>query len=72
MAAFNVNVSSQENELSGVLLANVEALAGGESSSGHSLTCGKGGIRMCKATCGIHQVTMENYGDGKSSTFTCS
>jgi hypothetical protein len=38
----------------------------------HKLECGSSGVKMCKGTCGIHQVTLENYGDGKSSTFSCT
>ena len=41
------------------------------TSSTHSLSCGKSGIKMCEATCGVHQVTMRNYGDGSPASFTC-
>lgn len=71
LAAFNVNLDNENNDLSLLSLANVEALAS-ETTISHNLSCKNAGVKMCKATCGIHQVTMENYGDGKVGTFTCT
>jgi ethanolamine utilization microcompartment shell protein EutL len=73
VTAFNVNLNSQSKNLSALSLANIEILAYGEPTNGttHSLSCGSAGIKMCEGTCGIHQVTLKNYGDGKSSTFKC-
>ena len=51
---------------------NVEALARGESgSSKHTLDCGKGAIKLCKATCGRCQVTLEVWGAGSPAELTC-
>ncbi|WP_080904330.1 NVEALA domain-containing protein [Parabacteroides sp. Marseille-P3160] len=38
VATFNINLSSQENKLSGIALANIEALASGEWT-GDGWTC---------------------------------
>lgn len=53
-------------------LENVVALAVGEGGGNtHTLECGSSGVKMCKATCGIHQVEVTNYGNGKTATFKC-
>jgi hypothetical protein len=72
VAAWNVNLNSQSNELSGAMLMNAEALANENGGTTHSLNCGSAGIKACSATCSIHQVTLTNYGNGGSSTFTCN
>jgi hypothetical protein len=74
VTAFNVKFKSQSKNLSALSLVNIEMLAYGEPSGGttHSLSCGNSGIKMCEGSCGIHQVTLKNYGDGKNSSFKCS
>jgi hypothetical protein len=67
------NISKSDVALSDMALANVEALATGEGAGGsHTLSCGSTGIKMCKATCGIHQVTIEAWGNGSPTTLTCN
>ena len=67
---------AQDKEiLSDLALANVEALAGGESGGGgtvHSLECGQAGLKMCEATCGRCNVTLKAWGNGGSTRLTCS
>jgi hypothetical protein len=76
LAAMNVSVNTRDNglsDLSDVALDNIEALATGEGVGGsHTLSCGSSGIKMCKATCGIHQVTVEAWGNGSPATLTCN
>jgi hypothetical protein len=70
----SISFNEKSDGLSAISLANVEALATGEGGAGgsHTLNCGTAGIKMCKATCGIHQVTIENWGNGSPATFTCN
>ena len=70
----NIYLSKDKFKLSGLILANVEALANSNESSAvtHTLNCGSSGVKACTATCVRCNVKMTNYGDGKSSTFTCS
>jgi hypothetical protein len=64
-----MNFNKKSEGLSANSLANIEALAAGEGAGGsHTLSCGPAGIKMCKATCGIHQVTVEAWGNGSLNT----
>jgi hypothetical protein len=73
IAMLNMNFNKNAEGLSAISLANIEALATGEGTGGsHTLSCGPAGIKMCKATCGIHQVTLEVWGNGSPATFSCN
>ncbi|MDL2291704.1 NVEALA domain-containing protein [Bacteroides sp. OttesenSCG-928-F21] len=69
---YNVYTSQKEIGLSDLALNNIEALASNESGNRHTLECGASGVKMCEATCGIHQVTLKAWGNGKTATMTCN
>ena len=70
---YNMFKVQQNVPFSDIALANVEALANGEGSgTSHTLDCGTAGIKMCRATCGKCNVTLETWGNGKTATLTCS
>lgn len=72
MTGYNMyNVQKEKENLSELTLANIEALANGESGKRHTLDCGKSGLKACSATCNKCQVTLTAYGNGKTATFTC-
>ena len=57
-----------------LIFANVEALASsseGGATGGHSLECGKGTIKLCKAKCGRCQVELEVWGAGSPVILHC-
>lgn len=69
---FNININVSDKDSSLLYLANVEALAAeSDNNVTHTLECESKGIKMCKATCDKHNVTLEKYGSGKTSVFTC-
>lgn len=73
VVGYNVHASHNNVKLSDLALANVEALAGNESSATtHTLECGASGVKMCEATCGRCNVTLKAWGNGKTATLTCS
>ena len=57
-----VKSAHKENESPlSLIFANVEALASsseGGATGGHSLECGKGTIKLCKAKCGLEVETL--------------
>ncbi|GHV27015.1 hypothetical protein FACS1894176_08470 [Bacteroidia bacterium] len=74
VAAFNVNVNSQKNDLSDLSLANVEALAS-EGSGGNSVTCYSSSKSSSGSTyydCGNCSKQFNSKGTGNSGTCTTS
>ena len=70
---YSVYESQKEKGLTDTALANVEALANGESSGvTHTLECNDTGLKMCEGTCNRCQVTIRSWGSGGTSKFTCS
>ena len=68
---YNVFQSQRVEELSDLMIANVEALTSGESGSKHSLECGGSGLKVCSGSCGKCNVTLRAFGNGKTAIFTC-
>ena len=70
-----VKSAHKENESPlSLIFANVEALASsseGGATGGHSLECGKGTIKLCKAKCGRCQVELEVWGTGSPVILHC-
>lgn len=52
MAGYSVYTSQQKSEMSDLALANVEALAGGESGTNTTWSC-RGSVNKCHAKCGL-------------------
>lgn len=71
LAGWNYNRNNNKVKLSALVLENVEALADGETGKTHKLKCGASGIKMCEATCGIHQITLKAWGNGGTAEITC-
>ena len=74
IGAINVFNANKTETLSNIALANVEALASsseGGATGGHSLECGKGTIKLCKAKCGRCQVELEVWGAGSPVILHC-
>lgn len=70
---YNIYTTQNENTLSDLALANVEALAGGETGGvTHTLECGASGVKMCEAECGRCNTTLKAWGNGKTASLTCS
>lgn len=68
-------VQSMDNRtvLTDLVLENIEALAGNEGTgTSHTLSCGSPGVKMCEGSCGRCNVTIKNWGNGKTATLTCS
>jgi hypothetical protein len=70
VAAWNVNLNSQDNELSNVYLANVEALANGESTPINP-SCWNGGVGS--SSCSIDGgIQINGYGVSSSCSVSCT
>jgi hypothetical protein len=73
VAAWNVNLNSQSDDLSGISLANVEALADDESASGNTVTCYSSSDAKKGSTyydCGSCTKQFNSKGTGSSSSCT--
>lgn len=74
VTGYNAIPSYNKSSLSELVLANIEALASPDETSEtiHTLSCGTPGVKMCEGTCGRCNVTLKNWGNGKTATLTCS
>lgn len=72
-AGYSAYDSLSEDKLTGIVLANIEALANGAEggSSTHTLVCTDKGLKICEATCGRCNVTLKSIGTGGTVSITC-
>jgi hypothetical protein len=75
VATFNLNVANRDSATSDVSLANVEALASGESGTGNAVTCYSSSVSKSGATyydCGSCTRQFNSKGTGSSGTCTAN